>query len=135
MAIHVADMERSAAWYKKVLGLKKHQVEKWMPFPIFMLSGKVGIALFPADTSIPPVLKSYKGSKIDHFAFNVDQKEFKKAIAHYKQLGLQYDIQDHHYFHSLYTQDPDGHTIELTTLVVAEKDFFDAAINQEQLAQ
>ena len=38
VAILAADMEKSAEWYNKVLGLKKYQVEKWGAFPIFMLS-------------------------------------------------------------------------------------------------
>ncbi|MEO1262482.1 MAG: VOC family protein [Bacteroidota bacterium] len=125
VAIYVADMEKSAAWYEKVLGLKKHVVEKWTPFPIFMLAGKCGIALFPADTSQPPVKKSYKGAKIDHFAFNVDNDEFLKARKHYEALGIKYNFQDHFYFHSIYTQDPDGHTVELTTMMVEEEEFFD----------
>ena len=62
--------------------------------------------------------------KIDHFAFNVNKEEFEKARKHYEQLGLDYNFQDHHYFHSIYTNDPDGHTVELTTIVVEENSFY-----------
>ncbi len=41
-----------------------------------------------------------------------------------RKVDFKIDFQDHHYFHSLYTADPDGHTVELTTLVVAEEDFY-----------
>ena len=51
VAINVKDMNASVAWYSKVLGLKRYQLEKWGEFPIFMLSGKTGIALFPANTN------------------------------------------------------------------------------------
>ena len=124
VAIHVADMEESATWYENVLGLKRFTSEKWGPFPIFMLSGKCGVAIFPADHSLPAIGKSYKGAKIDHFAFNVDNDEFEKAKLHYKKLGVEYILQDHYYFHSIYAKDPDGHTVELTTLLVEENKFY-----------
>ena len=117
VAIRASDMEKSAAWYKKTLGLKKHTFKDWGAFPIFMLSGKCGVAIFPADNSLPPIGKSYKGVKIDHFAFNVDNAEFEKAKLHYEKIGVEYVFQDHHFFHSIYAKDPDGHTVELTTQV------------------
>nr|WP_297787940.1 VOC family protein [uncultured Allomuricauda sp.] len=124
VAIRVKDMEASIVWYEKVLGLKKHQLPKWGAYPVFMFSGKTGIALFPAhldDTELDPESKNVK---IDHFAFNVTNENFEKAKNHYTSLGLEYKIQDHHYFHSMYTKDPDGHTVELTTLVVDESDVY-----------
>ena len=122
VAIHVADMEISAAWYEKTLGLKRYNLKKWGDVPIFMLSGKCGVAIFPADISFPSIRKNYKGSKIDHFAFNVNKEEFEKAKLHYEKMGLKYIFKDHHYFHSIYTQDPDGHTVELTTQVVGDEE-------------
>ena len=120
VAIRVADMERSAKWYAEVLGLERHLPAAWGKFPIFMVSGNFGVALFPADLDLPAIGRKYKGVKIDHFAFNVDAENFAKAKEHYDKLGLEYDIQDHIYFHSIYTQDPDGHRVELTTQVVSE---------------
>ena len=124
VAIHVEDMERSAKWYENVLGLERFTSEKWAPFPIFMLSGKCGVAIFPADVSVPVVSKSHKGVRIDHFAFNVDNDEFENAKRHYEKIGVKYVFQDHFYFHSIYAKDPDGHTVELTTLVVEESGLF-----------
>ena len=46
VAIYVADMEASAKWYENVLGLKRYQLPEWGEYPIFLLSGKTGIALF-----------------------------------------------------------------------------------------
>jgi len=117
VAIRVKDLEASALWYEKVLGLKKVQPPEWGEFPIFMMAGKTGIALFPANLNDPILEAKSKNIKIDHFAFNVSNENFQKAIKHYDLLGLEYNIQDHHYFHSIYTKDPDGHTVELTTLV------------------
>jgi len=124
IAIRVKDIDASAAWYSTVLGLKRTQLEKWGEFPIFMLSGKTGIALFPANTNDPEINTTSKNVKIDHFAFQVSQEAFAKARQHYENLGLTYSFQDHHYFHSIYTEDLDGHVVELTTLVVDEDQFY-----------
>lgn len=124
VAIRVKDIAISAEWYEKVLGLKKYEVDAWGPYPVFMLAGKTGIALFPANTDDPNLEANSKNVKIDHFAFNVAQDDFKKARLKYDRLGLSYTFQDHVHFHSLYTKDPDGHTVELTTLVVDEESFY-----------
>jgi len=124
VAIRVADMEASALWYEKVLGLKRYQLPEWGDFPIFLLSGKSGIALFPAnttDTKLDPISKNVK---IDHFAFNVTNENFEKAKKRYVELNLEFNIQDHIYFDSIYTKDLDGHTVELTTIKVNEQEFY-----------
>ena len=124
VAIRVKDLEVSITWYQEVLGLKKHQLKVWGNVPIFMLSGKTGIALFSAVAENLEVTPHAKSVKIDHFAFQVTQENFKKARAKYDELQLKYSVQDHHYFHSIYTNDPDGHTVELTTLVVNAEEFY-----------
>ena len=43
--------------------------------------------------------------------------DFEKARRHFATIGIEFEIQDHYYFLSLYTKDPDGHTVELTTAV------------------
>ena len=123
VAIRVRDMHRSIQWYQEVLGLKLYQLEAWGEVPVFLLAGTTGIALFPADDSeVPPATS--KHVKIDHYAFRLSRKDFDKAQKHYEQIGLAYQFQDHTYFHSIYTNDPDGHTVELTTLTVEPTDFY-----------
>lgn len=124
VAIRVADLERSMEWYKKILGLKVYQLEAWGEFPVFLLSGTTGIALFPADPSEKSPPMNSKHIKIDHFAFRLSRSEFEKARTHYEEIGLDYEFQDHTYFHSIYTRDPDGHVVELTTLTVEPAEFF-----------
>lgn len=124
VAIHVKDMEISAKWYEEVLGLKKYQLEKWGDFPIFMLAGKTGVAIFPAKLDDPILDPNSNHVKIDHFAFQVTQEDYAKAKKHYQDLGISFHEKDHHYFHSIYTFDPDGHTVELTTLMMDENDFY-----------
>ena len=63
VAIRVRDLEVSANWYQNVLGLKRYQLPEWGDFPIFMMSGKSGIALFPAnlnDSELDNTVKKYK---------------------------------------------------------------------------
>ena len=124
VAIRVVDMEASAIWYEKVLGLKRYQLPEWGDFPIFLLSGKSGIALFPANTTDTKLEPTSKNVKIDHFAFNVTSENFEKAKKRYTELNLEFHIQDHHYFDSIYTKDLDGHTVELTTIKVNEREFY-----------
>ena len=124
IAIRVKDMNVSAEWYQKVLGLKKYQLPEWGDFPIFLLSGKSGIALFPAKLNDKQLELNSKNVKIDHFAFNVTKENFQKAKKRYTELNLEFNIQDHYYFHSIYTKDPDGHTVELTTIIVDENKFY-----------
>lgn len=124
VAILVSDVEKSADWYKNTLGLKKYKLEEWGDYPIFMMAGKSGIALFPANHAAPATDPDFAHIKIDHFAFNVSAEAFEEAKIWFEETGIQYNFQDHHYFHSIYIKDPDGHTVELTTLVVPEERFY-----------
>lgn len=124
VAIRVSDINASAKWYENVLGLTPYRLPEWGAFPVFLMSGKSGIALFPANANDPEMDPGSKNVKIDHFAFNVTRANFEKAIKRYQELGLEYEIQDHYYFDSIYTKDPDGHTVELTTIKVKEEDFY-----------
>lgn len=124
VAIRVKDLELSANWYEKILGLKRHQLKEWGEFPIFMLSNKSGVALFPASLKDDSINQDSRNVRIDHFAFNVNRENFEKAIGKYEEMGLDFQIQDHYYFDSIYTKDPDGHTVELTSIKVDEKKFY-----------
>jgi len=124
VAIRVKDLDLSAKWYEKVLGLKKYKLKELGEFPIIMLSNKSGVALFLANTNDESINQHSRNVKIDHFTFNVNKENFKKAILKYEELGLEFQIQDHYYFDSIYTKDRDGHIVELTTIKVDEKTFY-----------
>ena len=124
VALRVRDLEVSRRWYEKVLGLKSYQKKEWGEVPIFLLAGTTGIALFPADPTLEMPDPGLKHIKIDHFAFRLSQEDFVQARKRYEELNIQYHFQDHHYFHSIYTRDPDRHVVELTTLVVQAFEFY-----------
>lgn len=131
VAIRVANIEASVKWYQEVLGLQKYELPDWKPYPIVMLANKTGIALFPATTSDPKFDQNSLNVKIDHFAFQISIENFQRARKKYQELNLKYTFEDHHYFHSLYTNDPDGHTVELTTLMVDENSFYKGSRNDK----
>jgi len=118
------DIEISGQWYENVPGLERYQLDKWRDYPLFLLAGVTSVAIFPADTRAPATDKSHKYVSIDHFAFIVSVKEFANARKRYKELGISYEFKDHFYFHSIYTLEPDGHIVQLTTLVVNTNDFY-----------
>jgi|TARA_B110000259_G_C13813530_1_gene321718 catechol 2,3-dioxygenase-like lactoylglutathione lyase family enzyme len=125
VAIRVRDLEVSVKWYEEVLGLKKYQLPEWGDYPIFMLANKSGIALFPANIDENEIDAKSKKTNIDHFAFNVNKENFEKAKTRYIELNLDFYIKDHHYFMSIYTKDPDNHSVELTTILVDQDTFYE----------
>ena len=124
VAIRVRDMDISRQWYEEVLGLTSYRKDEWGDVPVFLLAGTTGVALFPANNDLDQPDPKLKHIKIDHFAFRLANEDFEQARKRYEEIGLEYQFQDHHYFHSIYTRDPDGHIVELTTLVVSPGEFY-----------
>lgn len=124
VAIRVKNMEASIQWYQEVLGLNMYKLKEWGEFPVFMLAGKSGIAIFPADLADDMINQRSRYVIIDHFAFNVSNKDFLRAQDYFNKINQDFDFQDHHYFHSIYLRDPDNHKVELTTIMVNEDAFY-----------
>lgn len=117
VAINARDMEISAAWYEKVLGMERRQPPEWKPAPIMMQRSNFNVAIFPVEEENINTEKSRGGREIDHFAFRVDLENFLLAQEYLKNLAISFTVKDHIYFHSLYMNDPDGHIVELTTFI------------------
>lgn len=124
VAIKVRDLEISVSWYEKVLGLKKSSPPEWNNYPVLMLAGKSGVAIFKAKDGGEEGNKNPHAIRIDHFAFNVSNSDLENAKKYFNEISQEFHFQDHIYFQSVYLKDPDGHTVELTTLVTDESNIY-----------
>jgi len=116
VALVVADMDRSVAWYADVLGMERRFADVWngQGDPVVLCNGDACVALFePVD-----------GDRLEsdgvnrHFAIRLDRAQFDAARAAFAADGIDAELWDHTICHSLYVRDPDGHQVELTTYKV-----------------
>ncbi|RLD21830.1 MAG: VOC family protein [Bacteroidetes bacterium] len=114
VAIRVKDPVASAQWYEKVLGLLRVQPEEWSPFPIMMLAGDSGIALFSDNGS--PVSEDSRASF--HFAFRVESGGLEALKKKLGERNVAFTEEDHTYFQSVYFNDPDGFRLEVTMKIL-----------------
>ena len=117
IAIRVRDIEKSAKWYEETLGLKRLKPKEWGAFPIIMLAGNSGIALFPAKTDNPKHLPKGDYLTAFHFAFRVSNEDFEKVRQHLEKKNIEMEFQDLIHFKSFFFSDPDNYLVEITTQV------------------
>ena len=118
VALAVADVERSAAWFIDVLGFERRFEGMWGGIPMFVGKGETAIALFPrreSHDSATPEPRPQNDVDMLHLAFRADRKNFLVAQADLKSRGVRFDFQDHEISHSIYFRSPDGHKFEITT--------------------
>lgn len=113
IALRVADMSKSIAWYQQVLGFEQRYADVWER-PIMLVAAQAGIALFDAD---PTVISPNPPPKIgfSHFAMRVDRSSFEQAQAYFTANDVAFEYEDHTVCYSIYLYDPDGYRVELTT--------------------
>lgn len=118
VAIGVADVERSCAFYARVLGFER-LIPEWDE-PVVMGTGDFGLAIFdrtlhpsttPDDVEPPSV-------RIMHIAFRVDHEGLEAARRELMGEDFELRVWDHGISQSVYFRDLDGHLIELTTYEV-----------------
>jgi catechol 2,3-dioxygenase-like lactoylglutathione lyase family enzyme len=118
VALSVADVERSAAWFVEVLGFERRFEGMWKGVPVFVGKGTTAIALFPhRDSPDSTAAKQRPPSATDmlHLAFRADRKNFLAAQTDLKSRGVRFEFEDHEISHSIYFRSPDGHRFEITT--------------------
>jgi catechol 2,3-dioxygenase-like lactoylglutathione lyase family enzyme len=100
-----------------VLGFEQVYAEHWDGVPLFLRLGSTFLALFPVrGNSQETPQKSVTGPRIDHFALRAaTYSDFLDAQKRLRSLGIAFKFQDHEISHSIYFDDPDGHTLEITT--------------------
>lgn len=125
VGIQVKNLDKSIKWYRDILGLEEHRFPKWGDYPVFMLQNRMGVALFSASENATEREDLEQGRiEIDHFAFRVSKESYTLAIQHFKRMDVEFQEKDHYYFQSVYVQDPDKHTIELTAINIDETEFY-----------
>jgi len=115
VALRVKDIEVSANWYERIMGLHRFQLSEQDPFPLFMFKGNTGLALFPTETKRPGRIVTGDWLVVHHISFRVSKENFVQAQFHLKQNRIRFDLQDHKIYQSLLFRDPDGHRIKLST--------------------
>ena len=115
VAIGVDDVDRSCAFYARVLGFER-LIPQW-DVPVFMGTGSIGLTIFDKDLhpSAAPEGADPPAVRIMHFAFRVDREGFAAARRELASEDFKLTFSDHGISHSLYFRDPDGHLVELTT--------------------
>ncbi|MDX6619996.1 MAG: hypothetical protein QOK36_2382 [Gaiellales bacterium] len=118
VAIGVADVERSCAFYARVLGFER-LIPEW-DVPVVVGTNAMGLAIFDHElhpSATPPGTEP-PAVRIMHIAFRVDRSGFDEAQRELAGEDFALTFSDHGISHSLYFRDPDGHLIELTTYEV-----------------
>lgn len=115
IAITVKDVQKTIEWYSEIIGLKRVHADKWDGVPTFMVSNGSGLAIFPANDTLRDSGPAKEKFDVKHFAFRVNKENFERAKKLYKEKNLEHNIEDHEICYSIYTKDPDGYIVELTT--------------------
>jgi catechol 2,3-dioxygenase-like lactoylglutathione lyase family enzyme len=113
VALVVADMRRSIAWYADVLGMERRYADVWDGggHPVVLCNGDACVALFePVEGDLVEADGVNR-----HFAIRLDRSGFDAARAELAEPGIEAELWDPTICHSLYVRDPDGHQVELTT--------------------
>ncbi|MBS1494129.1 MAG: VOC family protein [Bacteroidetes bacterium] len=115
IAITVKDVQKTIQWYSEIIGLERVHSDMWDGVPAFMVANGSGLAIFPANESLEDSGPAKEKYDVKHFAFRVDKENFERAKKIYKEKNLEHNIEDHEICYSIYTKDPDGYIVELTT--------------------
>ena len=113
LVLVVADVERSVAWYRDVLGLEALRFQEWKDGEVFFPSLRVD------ESTIIDVLAGDRGAgrgNVDHFCLVVEETD----LAAVRDSGV-FDVVEGPVTRwgargdgtSLYVRDPDGNVVEL----------------------
>lgn len=111
LVLNVADVERSLAWYRDVLGLETERVDEWrrreVPFPSVRVN---------AGTVIDIVRGERSGQNVDHLCLTLAPVDLAEVAASGRFDVIEGPVPRwgaRGVGTSLYVRDPDGNTVEL----------------------
>ena len=112
IALHVRSLDASANWYQSHFGLRV--LHKWNG--VWMVGrGNIKIGLF-LTSPLNPVADAEHAVIIEHFALSVDGDKFQGVIDQLRTEGVTLTaVEDTGIAYSVFTYDPDGHSVEITT--------------------
>jgi glyoxylase I family protein len=128
-AFRSCDIEKTRKFYEEVIGLPLIATFVETENPVhkdggsyihlfFELGDGSCLAFFQFQPNGAPTGFAARDSFDHHIALEVDGMDEVNAVEQrYKELGMQYYIHDHGYVYSIYTRDPNGMIVELTTTV------------------
>ena len=109
VVLHVADLERSLAFYMGVLGFEDRHAGGGGGGPSrrakFLRCGMQGLDLFEVEDS------AHGGEEMNHIALNVEAAELDEVIEGLRGAGVESSEPTRR--NSVYIVDPDGHRIEV----------------------
>jgi catechol 2,3-dioxygenase-like lactoylglutathione lyase family enzyme len=114
VVLHVADLERSRAFYMDTLGFDDRGPVPGMRAS-FLRCGMQGLDLFEmAGCDV------HGGEEMNHMALNVDVADVESLVAGLAEAGI--DAFKRTPRNSVFISDPDGHRIEMLPISASERD-------------
>ncbi len=118
LVLESADLERSLAFYRDVLGLtvvRQSAERAWL-----LAGAHTRLGLW--TPGLGPGIANGRGGSHVHFAFHVDDSDFDAVVARLEAHGLDvelHDSRDEGRGRAAYVSDPDGNVVEFWTLDVS----------------
>ena len=114
VVLHVANLDRSRAFYMEVLGFDDRGAVPGMK-AAFLRCGMQGLDLFEmAGCDV------HGGEEMNHMALNVDADDVDLLVAGLSDAGI--DVFEMTPRISVFISDPDGHRIEMLPINASERD-------------
>ena len=119
--LEVADLDRSAVFYERVIGLPV--VTRWegeRSAVWFAMGDSSALGLWPVETGGANAIAHGRGGEHVHFALRIPRGTIDTVHAHLEAMGYAVErVAFDNGNESLYLNDPDGHLVELMDAVVS----------------
>ena len=122
VVLHVKDIERSKQFYMEILGFEwRHELERPGFHMSFLSCGSQGL-----DLCEVPDGEIHGGSELNHIALRLVEGERDEVVARFASVGVEVFGRDNDPS-TMYLDDPDGHRIQLLSIVEQQDQLANAA--------